>query len=442
MFFIHTRLRRVGAAIIAGLILSANAALAEDIIVRADRVIAVPGETTLEEASIHIRDGVIEAVSEGEITVEGAQIIDLGARTVVPGYIDSHVHIMNEWSRRQKLKRVELSAPDRALQATVYAKRTLMAGFTTIRDVGEPDNDAVFALRDALNANLVQGPRLFASGATITPTGGHADLHGFRRKVLSAFVQGGVCDGVDDCRRAVRERVKYGADHIKITATGGVLSETAAGTEIQFFEDELRAIVETAHLLNRKVTAHAHGKSGIDAALRAGIDSIEHGTYMDAESIRLFRRSGAYLVPTALAGATVAEWADEGDILPEPSAKKAAEVGPEMKDMLARAYEGGVKIAFGTDSGVSEHGDNGREFLIMAEAGMSLEDILIAATLNAADNMGKADSLGRIAPGYKADIVGLTGNPLETVEHFNAVDFVMRDGIVHKRNGEAVALIP
>jgi len=251
-----------------------------------------------------------------------------------------------------------------------------------------------------------------------------------------------VCDGVDDCRRAVRERVKYGADHIKITATGGVLSETAAGTEIQFFEDELRAIVETAHLLNRKVTAHAHGKSGIDAALRAGIDSIEHGTYMDAESIRLFRRSGAYLVPTALAGATVAEWADEGDILPEPSAKKAAEVGPKMKDMLTRAYEGGVKIAFGTDSGVSKHGENGREFLIMAEAGMSLEDILIAATLNAADNMGKADSLGRIAPGYKADIVGLTGNPLETVEHFNAVDFVMRDGIVHKRNGEAVALTP
>jgi len=243
-----------------------------------------------------------------------------------------------------------------------------------------------------------------------------------------------VCNGVGDCRRAVREQVRRGADHIKLTATAGVLSNTAAGLEQQFFEDELKAIMDTAHSMGRRVTAHAHGVQGINAALKAGVDSIEHGTYLDKESIRLFKRAGAYLVPTLLAGATVAEWAeDPNSFLTPPQRAKAAEVGPRMLDMARRAHEGGIKIAFGTDSGVSQHGDNAKEFALLVEAGLTPKEAIISATVSAADNMGKSEKVGSLTPGKYGDLVAVDGDPLSDITELEDVDFVMKGGVAYKK---------
>ena len=243
----------------------------------------------------------------------------------------------------------------------------------------------------------------------------------------------GIADGPAACRKAVRAQVKRGADVIKLTATGGVLSATAAGTEQQFFDDELYAIVETAHLLRRKVAAHAHGTNGINAALRAGVDSIEHGTFLDDESISLFRKTGAFLVPTILAGKTVTEKARIDGYYPAPVAEKARRVGPVIQDAFARAHRGGVRIAFGTDSGVSAHGDNARELLLMVEAGMSPADAIVSATINAAELLGLSDTIGTVEPGKAADLIATTGDPLVEISQLQRVVFVMRAGKVYKR---------
>ena len=233
--------------------------------------------------------------------------------------------------------------------------------------------------------------------------------------------------------RTVREQVRSGADHIKLTATAGVLSNTAAGLEQQFFEDELKAIMDSAHAMDRRVTAHAHGVEGINAALKAGVDAIEHGTYLDKESIRLFKRTGAFLVPTLLAGATVVEWAeDPTSFLLPPQRAKALQVGPQMHDMAKRAHEGGVEIAFGTDSGVSRHGDNGREFELLVSAGMSPAEAIHAATVNGAANLGKSDVLGTIEPGKYGDLVAVSGDPLTDVSELLDIDFVMKEGVAYK----------
>ncbi|MEO1311756.1 MAG: amidohydrolase family protein, partial [Pseudomonadota bacterium] len=355
---------------VSAIALAASAAAADITVVHAGRLLAVPGEEPRGESTVVIADGVVSRVADGfldpdALAGEGDDIlvVDLNEMFVLPGLIDGHVHITFENNPNGRLQTVQLSAPDRALLGANYARVTLEAGFTTVRDVGAREEEAVFALRDAVAAGYVPGPRIFASGQTVSPTGGHADgTQGYRPMVAQILASGGVCDGTADCRRAVRERVKNGADHIKITATGGVLSNTAAGTEQQFFEDELEGIVEAATLMGRKVTAHAHGAAGIKAALRAGVSSIEHGTYLDDEAVRLFKRNGAYLVPTVLAGVTVAEWAADPDtFLTPPQQAKAAEVGPRMLDMLRKAHGAGVKIAFGTDSGVSAHGENARD---------------------------------------------------------------------------------
>jgi imidazolonepropionase-like amidohydrolase len=270
-----------------------------------------------------------------------------------------------------------------------------------------------------------------AAGQAVSVTGGHGDINGYSPEVMALFTGTNICNGADDCRRAVRQQVKEGADVIKITATGGVLSNTRAGLEQQFTDAELEAIVETAHSMGRKVTAHAHGKVGIESALRAGIDSIEHGTYTDDETIALFKAHNATLVPTILAGATVTGWVNE-PWLPEASRAKAAIVGPLMQEMLRRAHEGGVNVAFGTDTGVSKHGDNAQEFALMTGAGFTPEEAIRSATVIASQHVEMDADIGTIEPGKYADIIAVTADPLKDITELEDVDFVMKGGVVYK----------
>ncbi len=430
------------AALATIILLTAPAASASDLaIVHAGRLMAVPGDAVLTEHTVVIRDGIVESVRPGYVgadaiasTGDTVTVHDLKNLFVLPGLIDGHVHITHERNPAGRLQRVEYSGADYAIAGARHARTTLMAGFTTVRDVGARNRDAVFALRNGIARGDVVGPRLFAAGSTISVTGGHGDgTHGFRDDIAGVLSPTGVCNGVSDCRRAVRDQVRRGADHIKLTATAGVLSNTAAGLEQQFFADELQAIMDAAHSMNRRVTAHAHGVQGINAALRAGVDAIEHGTYLDKESIRLFKKTGAYLVPTLLAGRTVVEWANDPDsfLLP-PQRAKALEVGPNMLAMAQRAHRAGVKIAFGTDSGVSKHGENAREFLLMVEAGMTPIETIHAATVAGAANLGQSDKLGTIEAGKFGDLVAVDGDPTRDVGEFLDIDFVMKGGVAYK----------
>lgn len=427
--------------------ISLPTAMAADIaIVHAGRLLADPTGTVSTEQSVIIKDGRVTAILPGYVSASAAAnaaeatdddvvtVHDLKDMFVMPGLIDSHVHITSENNPRGRLQTVQLSDADRAINGAGFARKTLMAGFTTVRDVGARGGDAIFALRDGIANGDVIGPRIYASGSTISVTGGHGDgTQGYRDEIAHLLHTTGVCDGVGDCRKAVREQVRRGADHIKLTATAGVLSNTAAGLEQQFFADELKAIMDSAHAMGRKVTAHAHGVNGINAALEAGVDSIEHGTYLDKDSVRLFKKTGAYLVPTLLAGATVVEWAnDPNTFLTPPQRDKALKVGPQMNDMANRAYEAGVKIAFGTDSGVSRHGDNAKEFALLVSAGMTPQKAIASATIMAADNLGKADMLGALKPGMMGDLVGVTGDPLSDITELEDIDFVMKEGIAYK----------
>lgn len=422
--------------------LLSQATAADYAVVHAGRLLAVPGGNVAEEQTIVIKDGRIERIADGYLPGDAfgvneddtLAVHDLREMFVLPGLIDGHVHITMELNPRARLQRVEMSEADTAITGAGFARKTLMAGFTTVRDVGAGSSDAIFALRDGIARGDIYGPRIFASGATISVTGGHGDgTQGYNDDVAHLLHSTGVCDGVGDCRKAVREQVRRGADHIKLTATAGVLSNTAAGLEQQFFDDELKAIMDSAHSMGRKVTAHAHGVNGINAALRAGVDAIEHGTYLDNESIRLFKRNNAFLVPTVLAGATVAGWAsDPNSFLLPPQRAKAAEVGPRMLEMVRRAHQGGVKIAYGTDTGVSRHGDNAQEFALLVEAGMTPMQAIRSATVVGAANLGKSEMLGTLEAGKVADLVAVDGDPLKDVTELEDVDFVMKEGVVYK----------
>ncbi len=405
--------------------------MADTVYIQAGQLLAVPGEGYQTEKTIIVEDGRIRSIEDGYLAPEGdASVIDLKDAYVLPGLIDSHVHLTSEFSPTSRVDVLYDSEIDEAFKGAMNARKTLMAGFTTVQDVGAT-SESIFALRDAIATDKVPGPRIRASGQSVSPTGGHGDANGFSPALTKLFKSDTICDGADDCRRAVREAVKTGADVIKITATGGVLSNTKAGLAKQFFDDELEAIVETAASMGRKVTAHAHGKDGIDAALRAGVQSIEHGTYLDDETIALFREYDAVLVPTVIAGVTVTGWVEK-PWLPAASREKAATVGPLMLDMLRRAREGGVRIAFGTDTGVSKHGENAREFIYMIEAGFSPEEAIRAATVIAADHLELGDTIGSIEPGKSADIIAVKGDPLKSVEELLNVDFVMSRGQVYK----------
>ncbi len=402
-------------------------------VLHAGWLLDVPGEPPRTEVSIVVRGERIEEVVDGYVSREGAEVVDLREHYLMPGFIDSHVHLRNELGPDRTLDGLRNDETDVALDAARAARVTLMSGFTTAQDVGNTVAVAT-ALRDAIDAGDVPGPRLRVAGQAVSPTGGHADVNGLALDVMDLRENRYACNGPADCRRAVRELVRGGADVIKITATGGVLSNTAAGVEQQFFRDELEAIVEAARMMGRRVTAHAHGVTGINSFLRAGGASIEHGTYLDEESIRLFRETEAYLVPTILAGVTVAEIATEQDWMPAAIREKSLAVGPQMLDMVRRAHEGGVRIAFGTDSGVSTHGENAREFQLLVQAGMTPMEAIRSATVVASRHVEMDQDIGTVEAGKFADIVATSTNPLDDVAALMEVDFVMKGGTIYKGN--------
>ena len=401
---------------------------------------AVPGQPPIERATVLVVDGTIDSVERGyrspdDLGVPDATTIDLTDHHATPGLIDCHTHITGQsvpvFERmRRAMQETEAYS---AIDGVVYAERTLMAGFTTVRNVGSGGSTG-YALRDRINRGMIPGPRMFISGPAVSVTGGHGDGTNALSPVLrpDQGPQTAPADGPSEVRKAVRARVREGSDLIKITATGGVLSMTAAGVEQQFMQDELEAIVTSANMMGRKVAAHAHGVTGINAALRAGVDSIEHGTYLNDESIELFLETGAYLVPTIHAGKFVARKAEEQDYYPPEIREKASAVGPVIQGAFGRAHAAGVKVAFGTDVGVGDHGTNALEFVYMHEAGMTPQDCLISATVNAAELIGAADQLGTIEPGKHADLIAMRRNPMDDVRAYQDLDFIMKAGTVYK----------
>lgn len=413
---------------------------AEEVIIHAGMLLDIPGEKPKAEQSIIIVDGVIKEIRNG-YTESGAlkkssKIIDLSNKFVMPGFIDLHVHLSSQSGDGLRNDILTQSDADIALSAAMYAHRTLLAGFTTLRDLGSR-GEPLYALRDAIRDNKIPGPRLLVSGPPITPTGGHGDIHGFRTEVMEILASPTVCDGPDDCRRAVRNAVKMGADVIKVTATGGVLSNTSTGTGQQFTDEELKAIAETAHSLGRKVTAHAHAKEGIIAAVKAGFDSIEHAMWADEETMKEIKRLDIWIVPTVYPITYVGDTPEkmrQGPLkdLPPASMEKLLALGQQPKDMTRLAHQMGVKIALGTDSAISPHGENAHEFIEYVNAGMAPMEALQAGTVSAAEAAGIADRTGSISVGKAADIVGLGSNPLDSIEAVLDVRFVMSDGIVFK----------
>jgi len=403
-------------------------------VIYAGELLAVPGQAAKKNQTIVIEGGRIKEIRDGFVAGEefgkGVNVIDLKTSFVMPGLMDMHVHIQGELSANADSEKLRLSTADVGMESVMFAKKTLMAGFTTVRDLGA-EYTHLYALRDATSKGWVEGPRIIASGG-VSVTGGHGDVDGMRHDLLEKYTSKTICDGPYDCRRAVRRAIKFGADVIKITATGGVLSDTNTGTGQQMADDELVEIMETAHSLGRKVAAHAHSAGGINAALRAGVDSIEHGSYADKESIKLFKKTGAYLVPTLLAGATVVKMAKTSDFMSDQIKAKAIRVGGDMMAHFSVAYKEGVKIAYGTDSGVSRHGTNAEEALLMHQGGMTAMDVLKSATVNAADLIDMSDSLGTLEPGKFADIIATDGNALADLSELLDVDFVMKDGKVFK----------
>ena len=402
-------------------------------VIHAGFLLADPDIQPKSEQSILIEGERIKAVSDGFIDPPpGCELIDLRKKFVLPGLIDCHVHLTAQLDRGYRLRTVEDSDPKAALNAAHNAAVTLSAGFTTVRDVGARNPDVIFALRAAIAERKVAGPRILCVGAVLSPTGGHGQIYGFRHDVC-ACVQStsGICDGVDECRRAVRRQVSYGADAIKFVATGGVLSNIKAGLDQQFTDDEIRSIIETAHRLGRRVAAHAHGAAGINAALEAGVDSIEHGSFLDARSLELFIAKGAFHVPTIIAGVTVLEMAQADDLLTPAQIEKAMIVGVKIKEALARSHKAGVTIAFGTDMGVGPHGQNAREFGFMVEAGMHSREAIKAATVNAAKLLDVSDEVGTIASGKSADVIAVDSSPLDDVSVLQRMAFVMARGDVY-----------
>ncbi|NWE54137.1 amidohydrolase family protein [Brevundimonas sp. P7753] len=401
--------------------------------VQVGRLLADPANgRVLRDKTLVIRGNQIVEIRDG--FVGDGKVVDLRGAFVLPGLIDSHVHLTGESSPNSRLDGVTQSDATQAMVGARFARRTLNAGFTTVADLGA-SNEAIFALRDAVRRGDVPGPRIIASGSAVSIHGGHGDANGYRDDILHLMSPESICSGPEDCMRAVRLQVRSGADIIKITATGGVLSNTAAGLAQQFSEDELAAIVASAHRMGRQVTAHAHGVDGINAFLKAGGDSIEHGTYLDDESMRLFKAHNAWLVPTLMAGDYVARIAASPDNFFTPAqTAKALEAGPKMLDMARRAHAGGVRIAFGTDTGVSAHGDNAQEFALLVRAGLTPLEAIQSATVGAAEHLKISNEAGRLAPGMPADLIAVSGDPLSDVTELERVRFVMKNGQVFRQD--------
>ncbi|MET1258041.1 amidohydrolase family protein [Flagellimonas sp. DF-77] len=385
----------------------------------------------LTERTIVVVDGKIESVEAGYVADPNA--IDLKDKVVLPGLIDMHVHIEGEFGPRTYIKRFTDNEADVALESTVYAKRTLMAGFTTVRDLG--GSGVNVALRNAINNGLVEGPRIFTAEKALATTGGHADpTNGVKKELMKdPGPKDGVVNSIEDAKKAVRQRYKNGADVIKITATGGVLSVAKSGENPQFTVEEVEAICAAAKDYGFSVTAHAHGDEGMYRAVKGGVNSIEHGTLMSDRTMQLMIEKQCYLIPTISAGKQVAEKAKIPGFFPKVVAKKALEIGPLHQSTIAKAYKKGVPMGFGTDAGVFPHGMNAIEFGYLLEAGVPVTASLRQATMVNAELLGMQDQLGQIKNGYIADIIAVDANPYEDVHTLEQVVFVMKDGKIHKQ---------
>lgn len=384
--------------------------------------------------TVVVRDGKVAEVSPGHASAgAGMRTIDLADRTCMAGWTDLHVHLGSQSSPQSYSEGFRLDDVDFAFRSIGYAEKTLMAGFTSVRDLG---GTITPHLRDAINQGLVKGPRIWAAGKSIATTGGHADpTNGYNSELSHLLGPPGPTDGVinsvDDARQAVRQRYKDGSDVIKITATGGVLSYAKSGDAPQFTVEEAKAIVDTARDYGYKVAAHAHGEEGMYRAVQAGVTSIEHGTYMSDRVMALMKQKGTWYVPTLYAGRFVADKAKIDGYFPDVVRPKAARIGALIQDTAAKAYRNGVRIAFGTDMGVGPHGDNAREFGYMVEAGIPAAYALQAATIHAAEVLG-IDDQGVVEPGKRADIIAMPGDPVADIANTTKVDFVMKDGVVYR----------
>jgi len=410
-------------------------------IVHAGHLIDGVSRSSRATVSIVIDGGHFVDVVAGYVPpADGDELVDLSDETVMPGLMDMHVHLTGELSRTSYMDDFLLNPTDLALKAAYHGRLTLLAGFTTVRNVGD-DGMTTVSLRNAIRSGIAVGPRIYTAGRAIGTTGGHADPTSGWCQALQGDpgAREGVVNGPDEARKAVRQRYKEGADMIKITATGGVLSMASSGDNAQFTMEELRAIVETARDYHMTVAAHAHGAEGMKRAVEAGVTSIEHGTYMTDEIMALMKKKGTYYVPTILAGVTVAEYAEKDDFLPPIVRPKAARIGPQIEGTFTRAYRAGVKIAFGTDTGVSHHGDNAREFQLMVTCGMPPMEAIQAATIEAARLLRIDNDLGSVEKGKIADLVAVKGDPLRDISLLEHIRFVMKDGIIYKRDGAALA---
>ena len=406
---------------------------AQKTIIHCGRLVDVKAGQVLKEMSIIVEGNKITDVVKGYTAPSSSdKLVDLTTRTVMPGLIDAHVHMEHETSPNNFEQRFRLNKADYAFLSVGYAEKTLMAGFTTVRDLG--GSGVNISLRNAINKGLVKGPRIYTAGRMLSSTGGHGDpTNGLREDLIGDLgPEDGVVNGVDECRKAVRIRYKEGSDVIKISSTGGVLSLEKDGSGVQFSEEEIKAIVQTAKDYGMRVAAHAHGAEGIKRALRAGVTSIEHGTYMDDEAIALIKQTGAWYVPTIIAGKSVADSAQKPGYFPAIIAEKARTVGPLIQGTFAKAYKAGVKIGFGTDAGVYAHGKNWMEFVYMNEAGMPALEAIKAATISDAELIGVGDKIGSIEKGRLADIVAVEGDPTTDIKVMGKMRFVMKDGIIYK----------
>ncbi len=422
-----------------GAVLLSNPALAADkvVVIHAGQLLDKPGTTAKGPSTIIIRNGRIEAVLPGHGNgPDGATIIDLKDRFVLPGLIDSHVHLDSDAGGNAALiESVTDSESVIAYRTAKNAKKTLMAGFTTVRNLGD-GTGATLALRDVIAAGELPGPRIIDAGLSISTTSGHMDGHnGISDDLHGSITEDNLCDGTESCRQAVRKQIRRGVDVIKIATTGGVNSRIGVGVGRQIFDDEVKALVDTAHLYGKKIAVHAHGTDGVNIALAAGADSIEHGTMLDDTSIKLFKSAGAYYVPTlsTVNGYLERLAANPNAYSPDVLEKVKWRIEVTGKS-LEKAYPAGVKIAFGTDAGVSKHGRNADEFELMVKHGMPPAAAIEAATVNAAALLGVDKDVGTLEPGKVADIIAVAGDPTRDVTVLKQVGFVMKDGVVYKRD--------
>ncbi|MGA9589011.1 MAG: amidohydrolase family protein [Salegentibacter sp.] len=408
---------------------------AQDIYIQAGKLIDTQNGKVLQERTIIVSGDSIKSVEKGFVSPRNKEdrLIDLRNKTVLPGLTDMHVHLEHESNPKAYIEEFTDDEADIAFKSIGFAKKTLLAGFTTVRDVG--GTGVNISLRNAINKGEVEGPRMFTAGKIISSTGGHGDpTDGWSRYLMGdPGPKEGVVNGVADARKAVRQRYKNGADLIKITATGGVLSVAKSSSNPQFTLEEIKAITETAKDYGFHVAAHAHGDEGMQRAIKGGVKTIEHGTLMSQETMDLMKEYDVYLVPTITAGKEVTENAQIEGYYPEVVVPKAKEIGPKIQNTFSKAYKRGVKIAFGTDAGVFPHGENAREFVYMTEAGMPAMEAIQSATVTPAIILELQDKIGQIAPGFYADIIAVDEDPTENIETLKDVKFVMKEGKVYKK---------